>query len=322
MEEEKRRPDGGTILGPMTNACRPFSVAEARAQGLTRRDLEKPGIVRLHHGIYAPAAVAAKLSVRAEAAVRRSGPRCHLSHHTAGLLWGLWVPDDPRIHVTMPPGGNRHASAGLAMHRGHDDDAVQRLRGLPVSTPVQVVRDLAPMLPLVDRVVLIDSVLSSTAATREEIADGLMRWPARSARPSQAALALARDRVESPRESQLRVLVVLAGLPEPEVNYRLRDPASGRAYRLDLAYPELQVGIEYDGRQHAVDPGQYRRDVDRREVLARLDWRVVTVVAEHLFHDPAGVIDRVAAARSERGARDGRLGDDWRAHYVQRRIVG
>jgi hypothetical protein len=51
-------------------------------------------------------------------------------------------------------------------------------------------------------------------------------------------------------ESRLRMLLVLAGLPEPTVNHIVRDDRGNWVRRFDLAYPDLRIAIEYDGRHH------------------------------------------------------------------------
>ena len=65
-------------------------------------------------------------------------------------------------------------------------------------------------------------------------------------------------------ETRLRLLVVLAGLPEPVVNHVLRDENGGWTYRFDLSWPQVKLALEYDGRQHAEDSRQWVRDVRRR----------------------------------------------------------
>src|SRR5690606_27406781 len=72
-----------------------------------------------------------------------------------------------------------------------------------------------------------------------------------------AALALAREKVESPKETETRLLIIRAGLPEPVVQFEVRD--GGRLVaRIDLAYPDLKIAIEYEGDEHRVDKNRWR----------------------------------------------------------------
>ena len=85
------------------------------------------------------------------------------------------------------------------------------------------------------------------------------------------AASYVRARVDSPMETRLRLLLVLAGLPEPEVNRELRDEL-GIVMRLDLCYPAIKVAIEYDVRQHLTSASQWERDVERRNDLVAQGW--------------------------------------------------
>jgi hypothetical protein len=54
-----------------------------------------------------------------------------------------------------------------------------------------------------------------------------------------------------PKRRERRMLLVLAGLPEPTVNLIIRNPDGSWRMRFDLSYPGLKLIIEYDGRQHS-----------------------------------------------------------------------
>jgi hypothetical protein len=98
------------------------------------------------------------------------------------------------------------------------------------------------------------------------------------------------------------MLLVLAGLPEPTVNLIIRNPDGSWRMRFDLSYPGLKLIIEYDGRQHAENSGQWRRDLSRREELDRLGWRLIVVTSDDLRDAPEAVLNRVREALIDRGA--------------------
>jgi hypothetical protein len=56
---------------------------------------------------------------------------------------------------------------------------------------------------------------------------------------------MARSGVDSPQETRLRLLLVLAGLPEPSVNLIIRQPDGSWRRRYDMAYEEFRLIIEY-----------------------------------------------------------------------------
>src|SRR2546425_688746 len=57
----------------------------------------------------------------------------------------------------------------------------------------------------------------------------------------------AEPKAESVMETRLRMLLVLAGLPRPEAQVPVHDRYGRFVGRPDLFYPELRLGLEYDG---------------------------------------------------------------------------
>jgi very-short-patch-repair endonuclease len=66
--------------------------------------------------------------------------------------------------------------------------------------------------------------------------------------------------------------------------------------RVDFAWPEHKLALEYDGLWHA-EPGQFAKDRRRLNRLQAAGWRVVFVTAADL-HDPERLLARIAAALS------------------------
>jgi len=54
------------------------------------------------------------------------------------------------------------------------------------------------------------------------------------------------------------------------------------AARVDAAYPEQRIALEYDSYEHHTGRGALVRDATRRNLLTRIGWTVVTVTAEDL----------------------------------------
>ena len=72
------------------------------------------------------------------------------------------------------------------------------------------------------------------------------------ARTAAQAAAYVRAKVDSPMETRLRMLVVLAGLPEPVINLEVRDEDGEVLRKYDLAYPVVKVAVEFDGQVHVL----------------------------------------------------------------------
>ena len=90
--------------------------------------------------------------------------------------------------------------------------------------------------------------------------------------------------------------------------------------RFDLSYPELKLIIEYDGRQHAENDGQWDHDLDRREDLDRDGWRLIVIRSRGLYVEPQVTLDRIVDAMRWRGARNvpNRFREEWRRYFPGR----
>lgn len=125
----------------------------------------------------------------------------------------------------------------------------------------------------------------------------------RGVRTLKHALEWVRPGSESPKETELRLLLVRGGLPEPELNGDVYGPDGTFIGRGDLLYRRFKVLVEYDGSQHADDRRQFHRDVDRLEAFAFDEWSIVRVLKEHLNADRADIVTRVRKALIARGWR-------------------
>lgn len=153
---------------------------------------------------------------------------------------------------------------GVDARRG-TPQAEARLGALPLTTAEDTFVDLAAELHLVDLVVLGDSLVKAGRTTPAALVAAAAAVTGRRSAGARRAAGLVRSGVDSPMESRLRMLVVLAGLPEPVVNHIEYDDLGRWVRPFDLSYPKARLAIEYDGRQHAQSQVQWERDVDRRE---------------------------------------------------------
>ena len=257
--------------------------------------------------------------LRAQAALGVSPPASHVSHFTAARLWGGVVPDDPDVHVRVPGERGRTRRQGLKAHRSLGETPTTRFRGLPISTPEQTFLELAALgLDLVALVVLGDSLIKAGRTTVLRLTEFLVDTSAQGALAARNAVRYVRENVDSPMESRLRMLLVLAGLPEPTINLILRNADGSWRRRFDMCFPDLKLIIEYDGRQHAGDTRQWQGDLRRREELDALGWRIIVVTADDLYHHPEDVLDRVREAMIDRGATGirRRFKNDWRRYFA------
>jgi very-short-patch-repair endonuclease len=252
------------------------------------------------------------------AALGISPPGSYVSHATAARLWGGIVPDVPDVHLTVPATTGRSSRQGVKAHAGGNAAAVTRFRNPPISTPEQTFLDLATCLDLVALVVLGDSLIKAGRTTAAALHDAALSWRGHGAKLARRAARHVRDGVDSAMETRLRMLLVLAGLPAPEVNFILRHPDGSWWMRFDLCYPSLKLIIEYDGRQHAQDADQWLHDLKRREALDRMGWRIIVVTRHDYYDTPEEVLRRVRDALIDRGMVGvrRRFKTEWMRHIV------
>jgi very-short-patch-repair endonuclease len=82
------------------------------------------------------------------------------------------------------------------------------------------------------------------------------------------------------------------GLPEPVVNLELHDTDGAFVARVDLAYPDARLALEYEGDIHRTDRVVWQRDIARRERVEDLGWRMVRITAADLT-SPADLVHRI-----------------------------
>ncbi|UUT36104.1 endonuclease domain-containing protein [Microbacterium elymi] len=137
------------------------------------------------------------------------------------------------------------------------------------------------------------------SATIDQLAAAVHAGRRRGITELRDALARVRTGAASRTETWTRLTLVDAGLPEPVLDHDVFDSHGRFVARVDMAYPEWKIAIEYDGTHHN-DGQQWEHDVDR---LARLEdegWRVIRVTRTLLFAHPATMIARVRAAIAQR----------------------
>ena len=304
---------------PRFDPRKPFSRAEARAAGITLDVLLGPRFHKICWDSYVSRQVPITPQIRSIAALRLAPPGSHISHQTAAELWGAVVPGGPTTHLTTPSANGRLVRRGIKSHYYETyRPSTTHLKGLPVSTPEQTFLDLASSgMALVDLVVMADCLLKAKHTTTEGLLQAADGWAGRGRRLARRAAGLARSGVDSPMETRIRLLIVLAGLPEPRVNLIVRGPNGEWKRRYDLAYEGLQLIVEYDGRQHAEDEGQWLTDIFRREELDQLHWRLIVVTSRGIYRDPLQTLERVRDALIERGAVGvrRRFKPEWRLHF-------
>jgi hypothetical protein len=241
---------------------------------------------------------------RAAAALLTAGPRAVVAGVTAAYLHGCRAVESPVTHLLVPYGCETRSREGLVVHRGRSfaDDAVE-VDGLRVLPLDRAIADLLCTLPAADALAVADEALrlaeDRSDVFRKQVEHRIeRRHDPRGTVRAASLLDLASDGVDSPAESWIRLMIVEQGLPLPEVNWPIRDLDGQLLYRLDLAWPQLRIALEYDG--YAAHAGRGAEDEARRADLQARGWIVVVVRKEDL-RTFTPVVTALRAAFARRG---------------------
>ena len=297
----------------------PFTRAAALAAGIPRRTLYGGGYRQLHTGIFVGADVEVTPLLLARATLLPFGTGAHASHATAARVWGLPIPVLPEEHVTVTDRRRRRSRAGIRCHWSSRCRVVT-VAGVRVSSLLQTFVELATLIHLVDLVVVGDQLVR-----RGEVSPTDLVAFCRESRHAGAGRALeaatyVRERVDSAMETRSRMLLVLAGLPEPEVNPTILADDGFTVRKYDLCYWRSRTLIEYDGRQHVERVQQWEEDVDRRAGIEDDSWRSIVLIAKHIYRTPGETLERIHRILLERGEPGvpARLSDRWRRYFPER----
>jgi hypothetical protein len=247
-------------LGLVTSAQLREHVSEQ-----TARTAEARGwLVRVRRHVYRVAGSRPTWHQSVLAAVLAAGPGAAASHRTAAALWampGFPATSATPIEITVPR-GRRPRVGGARLHTTLlGDDAVVQLDGVPVTRVARTLCDLEGTVPEAKLGRLVDEMLLRRRVTVEQLTATHVDLR-RGSRRSRAMRRILADRgaewavADSEGEAYIARWLVDAGLPPPVQQH----PVDG--YRIDVAYPEHGVFIEYDG--FASHTTRTRFESDRR----------------------------------------------------------
>jgi very-short-patch-repair endonuclease len=236
---------------------------------------------------------------------------------TAATLLGLPLPwrlqNLESLHIAVPLGRPIPRTEGI-LGRRLRKDLMQywSVSGMPVLSPLAAFLTCCRDLTEAEGTTMLDAVVTTMAhypglkfQERPGAAIGDVRATFMTlnrfhgGRVARAALAECRERVASPKESETRLLLVQAGLPEPEVN---GDVGVGSLHiaEVDLLYREAKVAIEYEGDHHRTDQSQWRKDLERERNLRALGYEYIRVTQQTLSESPRAFVAHVAALLARR----------------------
>ncbi|MFW0773304.1 hypothetical protein ACLRGI_09050 [Paenarthrobacter nitroguajacolicus] len=288
---------------------RPFTVYESRIQGVSRKRLRAKDLGTGGRLIYVPKERELELVERARV-LAAATPGAWVSHATAALLTGLglppWMAEEETIHLSKPHHLPRVRRTGVTGHRVRViQGEVMDVGGIPVSVRPRTWLDLARTLPLPYVIAMGDQLIRRPRQAFESRIEPyaypsglqlLIRQHPNLQGVEKARLALEEMRVgaDSYPETFLRLAMIDAGLPEPELQLRL-NPADPMSPAADLGYRRFRIAVQYDGAHHLTRQ-QQSRDNRRDEAFLSAGWSYFKLNADDLADGFAGAIGRIKRA--------------------------
>lgn len=217
----------------------------------------------------------------------RTAVACDL---TAAHMWSVTLPsgfgidiDAQACAIATVRDGSRHRATGIRGRRLELPAAhLTTLDGVTITTPARTWLDCAALVSITDVVAMGDAILRARLATDRQLEE-MVLWGRgrRGVRAARLALPILDGDAESPGESWVRGLLMLADIPRPVCNLPIT--VAGWPFRLDMAWKEKRVAVEYDGAEYH-GPEHQARDQWRRDLLAAAGWTVIVVRKEDFAH--------------------------------------
>jgi hypothetical protein len=263
---------------------------------LTRRgfeaELKTGNLERIWQGVYCRGEPTDELRLRGlDLSCGTAVPVCL---GTAAALHGFDTEQPADFHVLSPPGSRLRSADGLVVHRRNGAPLVivgERRATSAAWTAVEVARSLRRPRALAT----LDAALRSGNCSRPEL------WRAVIEQAGRRGIVAVRDLIpladglaESPMESEARLAMIDAGLPIPTLQFEIID-GDGQLRRLDFAWPDQRVAVEYDGVDWHSGADAMRRDRKRAAALLDVGWVVVAIVFEDVRYRSWEFVSRVDA---------------------------
>jgi very-short-patch-repair endonuclease len=259
---------------------------------------------RLHpqfHGVYSFGCGELPPLAREQAALLACGDRAFLSHRSAAYVWGFRKTAPDPVEVSVVGRGCR-TREGLEVHRirAIDRRELRHHEGLWVSSPARAVLEIAAAAPgeLVD---VMDEGLGGRLLKRRDLESVLARnRPCRGAARlaallgDEAAMTITRSKAERAFLNLIRD----ARLPIPEVNVRFGP------YVPDFVWRRERLIIELDSATFHGGPGAFQNDREKDLFFRDAGFDAMRLTREHVVHEPAIALVRLARALALRSAGD------------------
>lgn len=276
-------------------------LVHAHGEHHARIAVARGRIVRMVRDIYAPAAFANSVTIRAEAAVKATGSRGAITGQAALFLSGLL--EEPPTLVVLAIGRHHHATRvphGVTYYRCSVRVPTWALNDLTIAEPpwalVHAMREIAPSARLGTAL----TVLAHRDIDAGEVAEAVDAAPyAKGRRELIKALTFHSQGIESPLELR-GMRDVLTGPEFAHLERQVHVDVDGARYRLDAFDADALLAIEFDGKRYHQSPDQWEADRARDLALASAGIHTLRITHRMVVSSPEAVRARVLAVMTAR----------------------
>lgn len=307
-----RRDDTRRIAGLAARQHGNVTLGQLRALGLTRREIdgrrEVGWLIPRHTGVFALGYVPAERVSAWHAGVLALGDGAVLSHTAAAALWGMLRRGAP-TEVTVPTTAGRPKRDGVLVHRQRLPGAhVTTHRGIPVTTPIRTLLDLAAVAPISVLFRAFEQAQVHLHMPPAPLAAEVIARPRRRGNAKlRRILAGSVDPAAVRSVLELRFLRMCAahGIDRPHVNVRIGE------WTPDFLWPEWKLVVETDGYEFHRTAAARRRDARKDEAMRGLGMTVIRLTWSDVVGGPAATAARIRGHECRLHPRGGG-GDDIR----------
>jgi hypothetical protein len=260
-------------------------------------------IAKVRHGAYAPTSVwdvADELErhrLRSHAVLRSHGSALALSHTSAAIEHGLrlYRPNLTKVHVVCLDEPLARTTPDICYHRLpiNETHLEQHADEVLVVDATRAAVETAALSNVPSGLVVLDSVVHLKKVPVEDVHTAFAAYRGPGANRLQITVRLVRKGSESVGETLGRHFMWMRHIPEPILQFEVRDAHGNLVGRTDFAWPGLNTFGEFDGvmkYQRYIRPGEsveqaVIREKQREDLLREITgWLVIRLIWSDLFH--------------------------------------
>ena len=250
----------------------------------------------LHRGVFQVGPIRATRALEM-AAHLACGASSVLSHRSAAVLWQLLPPLEPLQPVEILVRARERRRPGIVVRRTRSlrNDEVTKLDGIPITTAVRTIIDMAASVSGRELEQSLAQALARRLTSRAQVERRIIgangrRGTARLRALLHGEAALSR----SEAEERLLRLIRKAQLPEPATNVHIA------GFEVDFLWRDARLVVEVDGYAFHADVTAFEKDRQRDFALTSTGLRVVRVTWKQLVQEPEVVLARLAQSLVQR----------------------